>query len=115
MKTGILGYKGRIHYHCAPCIDAWLDTLSPDIPKTEVFDVIAAHIDKEIHRHYRIFPINRVAAGAEHTAEEQADFDKYIDTQLKKVQLPNPDWDFLRQSIINMYANPYHNYVQASR
>ncbi len=114
MKTGILGYKGRIHYHCAPCIDKWLDTLSPDIPKTEVFDVIAAHIDEEIHRNYRIYPINRVAAGAEHTAEEQADFDRYLDGQLAKIQLPHPDWDFLRATIINMYANPYRNYVQAT-
>lgn len=33
MRTGIMGYKGEIHYHCAPCIDGWLDTLSVDMPK----------------------------------------------------------------------------------
>ena len=36
MKTGILGYKGGIHYHCAPCIDPWLDTLPADMPKSEL-------------------------------------------------------------------------------
>ena len=72
MRTGIMGYKGEVHYHCAPCIDEWLDTLPEDLPKGELFDVIAAHIDSEIHRHYRLYASNRVAAGAESTAEERA-------------------------------------------
>lgn len=27
MQTGIKGYKGHIHYHCAPCIDEWAQTV----------------------------------------------------------------------------------------
>ena len=27
MKTGIFGYKGRVHYHCAPPINTWIDEL----------------------------------------------------------------------------------------
>ena len=27
MQTGIFGYKGHVHYHAAPCIDEYLDTL----------------------------------------------------------------------------------------
>ena len=61
MRTGIMGYKGRIHYQCAPCIDDYLAALSADIPKTEVFDVIASHIDEQIHRNYRLYPSNYVA------------------------------------------------------
>ncbi len=56
MRTGILGQKGHIHYQAAPCINAWLDTLDPDTPKTEIFDIVAQHIDREIHRNYRIYP-----------------------------------------------------------
>ena len=35
MKTGIFGYKGRVHYRCGTPINTWLDELS-DLPKTEV-------------------------------------------------------------------------------
>ena len=36
MRTGIMGYKGYIHYHCAPCIDDYLNTLA-DVPKGVLF------------------------------------------------------------------------------
>ena len=60
MRTGIMGYKGAIHYHCAPCIDDYLQTLG-DVPKGELFDTVAAHIDRQIHLHYRLFSSNLVA------------------------------------------------------
>ena len=31
MQTGIVGYKGAIHYHCAQCIDGFLATLDRDM------------------------------------------------------------------------------------
>ena len=40
MKTGIFGYKGRVHYHCAAPINTWLDELA-DLPKTEFFKAVA--------------------------------------------------------------------------
>ena len=113
MRTGIMGYKGHVHYHCAPCIDEWLDTLPKDMPKGELFDTIAAHIDSEIHRHYRLYAPNRVAADADHTPEEQTAFSHYVDQQIDKIQLPNPDVPFLRQCLITMYANPCHNHQAA--
>ena len=109
MRTGIMGYKGHVHYHCAPCIDDWLDTLPQDMPKAELFDAIAAHIDNEIHRHYRLYATNRVAAGAESTDEEKAAFAHFIDNQLAKIQLDKPDVPFLRERLITMYANPFRN------
>ena len=113
MRTGIMGYKGRVHYHCAPCIDEWLDTLPPDMPKGELFDTVAAHIDSEIHRNYRLYATNRVAAGAESTDEEKAVFAHFIDTQLAKIQLDQPDIPFLRERLITMYANPLRNHEAA--
>ena len=115
MRTGIMGYKGRVHYHCAPCIDEWLDTLPPDMPKGELFDTVAAHIDSEIHRHYRLYATNRVAAGAESTDEEKAIFAHFIDNQIAKIQLEEPDVPFLRERLITMYANPWRNHQMASR
>lgn len=117
MKTGILGYKGGIHYHCAPCIDPWLDTLPADMPKSELFDAVAAHIDQEIHRHYRIFPSNRIALSKlEGTGESPADeqlFDGYMAQQMEKISIDGKDEAFLRERMLTMYANPLRNYNAA--
>mgnify|MGYP004695077647 FL=1 len=118
MQTGIMGYKGHIHYHAAPCIDEWLRALPDDMPKTEFYTAVAEHLDHEIWRGYRLYPSNFVALDllrgtAEHadryTAEDRQRFEVYLDAQLKKVQLPNPDWAFLRKSVQTMYANPAIN------
>ncbi len=109
MRTGIMGYKGQVHYHCAPCIDDWLDTLPKDMPKGDFFACVANHIDQEIHRHYRLYASNRVAAGAPCSDEEKATFNHYIDQQISRIQLDTPDVPFLRERLITMYANPYKN------
>ena len=109
MSIGIFGYKGHIHYHAAPCINDWLDTLDPDMPKSELFPLIAAHIDEEIHAHYRLYPCNLAAAGMDVPAEEKAKFEAYLNQQLAKVTIEHPDMDFLRERMITMYANPARN------
>lgn len=119
MRTGVMGYKGQVHYHCAPCIDDYLDSLSPDIPKTQIHDMVAAHIDEEIHRNYRLYPNNYVAmdllAGsdayaANYTAEDKERFEQYVATQIEKIDdVPNKDDAYLRERILTMYANPARN------
>ena len=120
MQTGIFGYKGHVHYHAAPCIDEYLDTLDPEMPKQELFNTIAAHIDHEIHSHYRLYPGNYVALdllenteahASEYTPEDKARFEKYIAGQLAKIQLPNKDEAFLKEKILTMYANPVRNFL----
>ena len=44
-----------------------------------------------------------------YTAEDRQRFEAYLDAQLKKIQLPNPDWAFLRERMLTMYANPAIN------
>ena len=118
MRTGIMGYKGEVHYHCAPCIDGFLDNLSPDIPKTKVFDVIAEHLDKEIFRNYRLYPSNYIALdmlegneahAGRYTAEDKAAFEKYLQGQIARIDIPNKDEAFLRERMLTMYANPARN------
>jgi hypothetical protein len=118
MKTGIMGYKGRIHYHCAPCLDAFLASLPADLPKAEVFRHIAAHIDEEIFKGYRLYPNNYVAIDElngnddhadRYNADDKARFDHYVDTQLGKVTIDRPDVPFLRRTLLTMYANPAIN------
>ena len=121
MQTGIMGYKGHIHYDAAPCIDAWLDTLDPDMPKADFFKAVATHIDDEVFRRYRLYPSNYVAldelegttAHADrYTAEQKAQFDGYIAQQMAKIQLPDKDEAFLRECLLTMYANPARNQEQ---
>lgn len=121
MQTGIMGYKGHIHYDAAPCIDAWLDTLDPDMPKADFFKAVATHIDEEVFRRYRLYPSNYVAldelegttAHADrYTAEQKAQFDGYIAQQMAKIQLPDRDEAFLRERLLTMYANPARNQEQ---
>ena len=124
MQTGIMGYKGHIHYDAAPCIDAWLDTLDPDMPKADFFKAVATHIDEEVFRRYRLYPSNYVAldelegttAHADrYTAEQKAQFDGYIAQQMAKIQLPDKDEAFLRERLLTMYANPARNQEQLLR
>lgn len=121
MQTGIMGYKGHIHYEAAPCIDAWLDTLDPDMPKADFFKAVATHIDDEVFRRYRLYPSNYVAldelegttAHADrYTAEQKAQFDGYLAQQMAKIQLPDKDEAFLRERLLTMYANPARNQEQ---
>ena len=122
MRTGIMGYKGRVHYQCAPCIDDYLTALSADIPKTEVFDVIASHIDEQIHRNYRLYPSNYVALdllerssghSSMYTLEEKAAFEQYVEAQLAKIDIVNKDERFLRERMLTMYANPVRNFQES--
>lgn len=118
MQTGIMGYKGHIHYQCADCIDSYLDTIPADTPKTELFRLIADHIDRQIFAGYRLYPNNYVAldllhgdsAHADHyTAEDKAQFEVYLKRQLDKIEMEGKDDAYLREQMLKMYANPAIN------
>lgn len=124
MQTGIMGYKGHIHYHCSPCIDEYLQTLDPEMPKNELYATIVRHIDREIHRHYRLFPNNYIAHDlltgtneqtAHYQPADKVNFERYLAEQLEKITVPQPDIAFLRERILTMYANPLRNYWAACK
>lgn len=122
MQTGIFGYKGRIHYQCAPCLDNYLTQLDSALPKTELYASIAAFIDRQIHRNYRLYPCNYVALDllrgstayrSAYTDVDQTAFEQYISGQLAKIELENKDESYLRERLLTMYANPAINYLAA--
>lgn len=122
MQTGIFGYKGHVHYHAAPCLDEYLDSLDPDMPKQDIYNKVAAYIDQQIHRNYRLYPGNYVALDMleeteaytdQYTAEDKAKFEKYIQGQLAKIDLPNKDEAYLKERLLTMYANPVRNNLAA--
>lgn len=119
MRTGIFGFKGRVHYHICEPLEGWLQAYA-DLPKADFFPALARRIDNEIHRHYTIFPVNLIALdlleGTRHEGYTDADrtqFENYVDERISLVTLPNPDESFLRKCILNMYANPARNYFAA--
>ena len=121
MKTGIFGYKGRVHYHCAAPINTWIDELG-DLPKTELFAALSKRIDRELHANYCLFPCNYIALDelegtkkyAQHYTEaDKKRFEDYLKGQLEKVKIADPDEKFLRERMLTMYANPLRNYLKA--
>ena len=123
MKTGILGYKGKVHYQAAACIDEWLGTLDDTQHKTELYPIIANHIDHGIHSNYRLYANNYVAYDKLHkttrfaslyTKEEEAKFELYLKQQIGKIDLEHPDLDYLERMMLTMYAYPLMNYLKAT-
>ena len=125
MKTGILGYKGRVTYHCGTPINQWIDELR-ELPKNEFFAQLAQRMDREIHRGYTLYPCNYIALdmlignddksqASNYTAADVERFEKYLKGQLDKIKLPNKDEAFLRQKMLEMYANPVKNKMAAEQ
>ena len=122
MRTGILGYKGRVTYCCAAPVNTWLDQVDRSLPKNEYFTALARRMDREIHRGYRLYPCNYIAAdllegakdrAAHYTADDERRFEQYLNGQIAKITLPGKDEPFLRQHILTMYANPLYNFNAA--
>lgn len=125
METGILQYKGRVHFAIGECINDKLREMPADIDKVEAVRRVCALIDREIHLGYRIYPNNYIAYdrlnntsrfAGEYTDADMADFDKYVDAQLDKVDLPDitpEEREFMRMQIMAMYANPLTNQLAA--
>lgn len=86
---GIIGYKGRVEVVFGDVIDG--DYATPES--------LANEIDRQIHANYKIFPINKLAAGADDDEVTQQTR-TFLDQKL--AQLPADAHDYLRK----MYANP---------
>ena len=100
MRIGIFGYKGQVHYQTAPCINDWLDSLRADLEKKGesnnkalIFELVAKHIDKEIHKNYKIYPINEYALEAlkAYNNNQTIEPNDYIENQLSHISLKNPE------------------------
>ncbi|MBP3353490.1 MAG: 1-acyl-sn-glycerol-3-phosphate acyltransferase [Bacteroidales bacterium] len=119
MKTGLMSRKGKINFVIAKPINDKVVALPEDISKAEFYTAVANIIDESIHEGYVLYPINYAAYdllnGTErfvenYTAEEKDNFARYVDGQIAKIQdLPSPDYNFLREKILEMYANPLKN------
>jgi hypothetical protein len=123
MKIGIFGYKGHVHYRTGTPVNQWIDELK-DVPKTEIFKEIAERLDTAIHSNYMLYPGNFIAYDElnegqlfnnRYSKHDKEVFEKYINGQIAKIKLSNPDIPFLRERILTMYANPVANKLQAKK
>lgn len=122
MQTGLFGYKGRVHFQVAPCINGELEQLDRSLPRPELFARIAALMDRRIHANYRLYPGNYVAADLQtgtsafadrYTEADRKRFEDYLEQQLGRIALPGKDIPFLRGKLLEMYANPVKNHLAA--
>lgn len=106
MKTGIRGYKGRVVYRLTPSINPEIDAMlaaHPEYKEQPLHDQlqhVCDIIDRHIHQGYEIYP-------------RGTEFDKYIESRVAKVDLPEKDETFLRERLYEMYNNPVINYNKA--
>ena len=124
MKTGIFGYKGRVHYQAAECMNDFIATLPADMSKNDFYTAIAQEIDRRIYASYLLYPGNYVAIdllqGSDtyadrYTADERTTFEKYLTGQLQKIEMPGKDEAFLRTKMLEMYANPALNKLRIDK
>lgn len=119
MQTGVMGYKGKVVYNMSGNISDELLALNVEgMHKNQVFTLVAELIDKHIHANYSIFKINKIAFdllkqeekfSSEYSLIEKLDFEKYLEKQIEKIDLPDKDIDFLTVKLLEMYANPLIN------
>lgn len=121
METGLLKYKGRVHFHLCKGVTGQILEAGND--KAALINATCTAVDAEIHANYKFYPVNYIAYdrlenterfAAEYSAEDIAKFDAYMSEQLAKVDIPGLDAEQQRQmqiDFLTMYANPLRNHL----
>ena len=60
MQTGLVGYKGKVHFQTGACLNDLLSTVDRSLPKPELFTRISTWIDERIHGNNRLYTGNYV-------------------------------------------------------
>lgn len=121
METGLLQFKGKVHFQLTPRINTKLDQLGDFRDNNTAAKYVGALIDNAIHRSYEIFPINYVAFDMLHkterfsrkyTPEQRAEAEAYFNRQLDKTNIEDltaGEREYMLEMMLVMYANPLKN------
>lgn len=121
METGLLQFKGKVHFQLTPRINARIDQIGDFRDVNTAAKYVCLLIDQAIHRSYEIFVINYVAYdmlnggnrfARKYTDTERDAVENYMNSQLDKIDLPDittEEREYLRTMMLTMYANPLKN------
>ncbi len=121
METGLMQFKGKVHFQLTPRINSKLDQIGNFRDVSTSARCACKIIDQAIHRSYEIFPINYVAFDLLHSTDRfsskydestKQEVENYFNTQLDKVDLKDitsEEREFMNQMMLVMYANPLKN------
>lgn len=121
METGLLQFKGKVHFQLTPRINAKLDQIGDFKDNNTAARYVGCIIDQAIHRSYEIFPVNYVAYDVLHqtnrfsrfyTSEQKDETLDYFNRQLAKVDVPDlseEERNYMMEMMLVMYANPLKN------
>ena len=121
METGMLQFKGKVHFQMTPRINTKLDQIGDMRDTNTAAKYVGALIDNAIHRSYEIFPINYVAYDMLHeserfkrkyTPEQKEEVTAYFNRQLNKVEVEDvteEERNYMMEMMLVMYSNPLKN------
>lgn len=125
METGLMQFKGKVHFQLTPRINSKLDQIGDFPDNNSAARHVGCLIDQAIHRSYEIFSINYVAFDLLHstkrferkyTPSQKDEVLDYFNRQLDKVDLADvttEEREFMWQMMLTMYANPLRNKLRA--
>jgi len=121
MLLGLKGYKGDVHFHFSAPFDAELDTFDAIPSSKKQLELLAEMIDRRIHQHYKLRPINYVAQDLLTKTDSFQNYYSEEDwTRLsaffeERFRLLTDDTEGLgREYLLKMYANPLVNQLAAT-
>lgn len=121
METGLLQFKGKVHFQLTPRINTKLDQLGDFKDNNTAAKYVGCLIDQAIHRSYEIFTINYVAYDMLHhtnrfsrnyTDQQKQEAIDYFNRQLAKVEIDDlkvEEREYMMEMMLYMYANPLKN------
>jgi hypothetical protein len=113
--TGITSQKGRIHLSICHPVNTFLKETGETAAYNDRINMLAARMDEEIYRNYRLWPNNYIAYDRLHgsksyskfyTEADEIEFDNYVNRELSALNLNTPEHVDI---LMKMYANPVIN------
>jgi hypothetical protein len=118
--AGITNPKGRIHLSVCHPVNTFLGDTDGVSVFNDRINLLASGIDREIYRHYRLWPTNYIASdllrnetiyAEKYTPGEKAEFEDYMQRELSGLKLDTAEH---RDILLRIYANPVMNAAAAS-
>ncbi|MEZ7886836.1 MAG: 1-acyl-sn-glycerol-3-phosphate acyltransferase [Flavobacteriales bacterium] len=131
MTVGLKGHKGKVNITVCPPITEKIYDLKKIDNKNDKIKELAAHIDQEMHKHFKLWPTNFMAYDLLHGGREFSNeynpiqriaFRRYMTQAVlklvvvrKKLKLPREGFQKMaREVLLQMYAFPVQNWKEAT-